>query len=217
MLHNKFTLVFVVSCNIGKKNESLTKTRTLNQRTINIHEDLIEGCRKNDRKSQLQLYNLYYKAMYNTSYRILKDSAEAEDVMQEAFLAAFQKIEEYKGDASFGAWLKRIVINRAIDQVKKKKESVGIEEAEKEFILDDSSENYLEILSYKIEQIRRGIERLNEDDRIIISLFLLEGYDHEEISQVLDISQNASRTRYSRARHRLRDMLSKEKIDQLVN
>lgn len=155
--------------------------------------------------------------MYNTSYRILKDSAEAEDVMQEAFLAAFQKIKEYKGDASFGAWLKRIVINHAIDQVKKMKDTVGIEEAEKEFILDESSENYLEILSYKIEQIRRGIEKLKEDDRIIISLFLLEGYDHEEISQVLDISQNASRTRYSRARHKLRDMLSKEKIDQLVN
>jgi len=217
MLVDKFKLVFVVSCNIRKKKESLTKTRTLNQRAINIHEDLIEGCRKNDRKSQLQLYNLYYKAMYNTSYRILKDSAEAEDVMQEAFLVAFQKIEEYKGDATFGAWLKRIVINRALDQIKKKKETVSMEEAGNEIVIDDTAENYLEILAYKIEQIRMGIEKLTEDERVIISLFLLEGYDHEEISQVLEISQNASRTRYSRARHRLREMLSKEKFDQLVN
>ena len=155
--------------------------------------------------------------MHNTSYRILKDSAEAEDVMQEAFLVAFQKIEEYKGDATFGAWLKRIVINRALDQIKKKKETVSIEEAGNEIVIDDTAENYLEILAYKIEQIRMGIEKLTEDDRVIISLFLLEGYDHEEISQVLEISQNASRTRYSRARHRLREMLSKEKFDQLVN
>jgi RNA polymerase sigma factor (sigma-70 family) len=160
---------------------------------------------------------MYYKAMYNTAFRILKNSAEAEDVMQEAFLAAFQKIEEYKGDATFGAWLKRIVINQAIDQIKKKKETVSLDEAGIRVPADDTTENYLEILAIKIEQIRNGIEKLGDDDRLIISLFLLEGYDHEEISQVLDISHNASRTRYSRAKQRLRDLLSKEKIDQLVN
>jgi RNA polymerase sigma-70 factor (ECF subfamily) len=82
---------------------------------------------------------------------------------------------------------------------------------------DDATENYLEALSYRTEQIRMGIEQLGDDDRVIMSLFLLEGYDHEEISQVMNISNNASRTRYSRARQRLRDWLKKQKIDELVN
>ncbi len=187
------------------------------KRTIHIHDDLIEGCRHNNRKSQLQIYNLYYKAMYNTALRIVKNTAEAEDIMQEAFLTGFQKISNYKGDASFGAWLKRIVINSAIDNIKKKKEEISLDQSGIDLPSDNSTENYLEILSYKIDQIRKGIEQLGEDDRVILSLLLLEGYDHEEISQVLNISNNASRTRYSRARHRLRELLKQQKIDELVN
>ena len=187
------------------------------KRSVNMHEDLIAGCRVNNRKSQLQIYNLYYKAMFNTAFRIVKHSAEAEDVMQEAFLTGFQKIADYKGEASFGAWLKRIVINRAIDQLKKQKESVSLEESGIEPMTEESNENYLEVLSYKTDQIRKGIEQLGEDDRMIMSLFLLEGYDHDEISQFMQISNNASRTRFSRAKHHLRDWLKQQKIDELVN
>ena len=155
--------------------------------------------------------------MYNTAFRILKNSAEAEDVMQEAFLSAFKNIGEYKGDASFGAWLKRIVVNKSLDELKRKKDLVTINENEIHIEDSNQEENYLEILSYKIDQIRIGIEQLGDDDRIIISLFLLEGYDHEEIAQVLNISYGASRTRYSRARQKLREMLGRESIDKLVN
>jgi RNA polymerase sigma-70 factor (ECF subfamily) len=189
----------------------------LNQRKINIQDSLIDGVRKNNRKAQLQLYNMYYKAMYNTAYRILKDSAEAEDVMQEAFLTAFRKIDEYKGEASFGSWLKRIVVNRSIDDLKKRKDAISIEDLGIQITEDDTNENYLEILSFKIEEIRKGIEQLSHDDRIVISLYLLEGYDHEEIAQILDVSYNACRTRYSRAKQRLRDMLKQKRIDELVN
>lgn len=189
----------------------------LNQRKINIQDSLIDGVRKNNRKAQLQLYNMYYKAMYNTAYRILKDSAEAEDVMQEAFLTAFRKIDEYKGEASFGSWLKRIVVNRSIDDLKKRKDTISIEDSGIQITEDDTNENYLEILSFKIEEIRKGIEQLSPDDRIVISLYLLEGYDHEEIAQILDVSNNACRTRYSRAKQRLRDMLKQKRIDELVN
>ena len=189
----------------------------MNQRSPHIHDDLVEGCRKNNRKAQLQLYNLYYKAMYNSAFRIVNNTAEAEDVMQEAFLTGFQKIDDFKGDSTIGAWLKKIVVNRALDQIRTKKEMVSLQETDLQIPVDDSTENFLEILSYKIEKIRKGIESLPDDDRIILSLFLLEGYDHEEISQVLSISNNASRTRYSRARQRLRDLLKKNEIDQLVN
>lgn len=191
--------------------------QNLSTTTLNIHEELIDGCRVNNRKSQLQVYNLYYKAMYNTAYRIIGESAEAEDVMQESFLAAFQKIGEYKGESTFGAWLKRIVVNRALDQLRKKKEMLPLDEENMEKVADKQEEDYMEVLAYKVEQIRNGIERLQDDDRIIISLFLIEGYDHEEIAGILDITNNASRTRYSRARHRLRDLLSKEKINEMIN
>ena len=165
----------------------------------------------------MQIYNLYYKAMYNTAYRIIKQSAEAEDVMQESFLAAFQKLNEYKGDATFGAWLKRIVINRSLDFIRKKKEMISIEELGEHLIVDDMTEDYLEVLSYKVEEIRKGIETLSDEDRVIISLFLLEGYDHEEIADILSISNNTSRVRYSRAKQRLRDKLNMDKINEMVN
>ena len=187
------------------------------KRTLHMHEELIEGCRESNRKSQLQIYNLYYKAMYNTAFRILKNSAEAEDVMQEAFLQGFRKISDYKGEASFGSWLKRIVVNKALDQIKKQKDTVSLDESGIDPVADDNSENYLEVLSYKTDQIRKGIEQLGDDDRVIISLFLLEGYDHDEIAHILDISNNASRTRYSRARGRLREWLRDQKINELVN
>jgi RNA polymerase sigma factor (sigma-70 family) len=185
--------------------------------TIHIHQDLIEGCRKNNRKAQMQLYGLYCKALYNTAYRILGHTAEAEDAMQEAFLSGFEKIGEYKGDATIGAWLKSIVINKALDQIRKRKEMLSLEDIEQEPVADDPAENYLETLAYRIGHIRQGIERLEEDDRIILSLFLLEGYDHEEISQVLGISNNASRTRYSRARQRLRELLREKHTDHMLN
>jgi RNA polymerase sigma-70 factor (ECF subfamily) len=109
------------------------------------------------------------------------------------------------------------VVNRSIDEFKKRKEMVSIEEAGIQIAEDESTENYLEILSFKIEEIRKEIELLSHDDRVVISLYLLEGYDHEEIAQVLNISHNASRTRYSRAKQRLRDNLKLRKINQLVN
>jgi RNA polymerase sigma-70 factor (ECF subfamily) len=87
----------------------------------NIHQDLVDGCRTGDQKSQFKIYKLYYKAMYNTSLRIVNDTMEAEDIMQESFLSAFEKIDSYSGTVSFGAWLKRIVINRSLDALSRRK------------------------------------------------------------------------------------------------
>ena len=87
----------------------------------NLHQDLLDGCKNGDQKAQFQIYKLYYKAMYNTSLRIVSDTMEAEDIMQESFLAAFEKIDTYSGTVSFGAWLKKIVVNRSLDALNKKK------------------------------------------------------------------------------------------------
>ena len=180
--------------------------RSLEGQYINIHQDLIDQCRRGDRKAQFEIYKRYYKAMYNTSLRIVNDSAEAEDIMQESFLDAFQRLDTYAGDGSFGSWLKRIVINRSLDFLRRLKEMVSLDEVELD--LPDASESFPEEeVRFQVATIKRAISQLPDEYRVILSLFLLEGYDHEEISQILKISNQLSRTRYSRARQKLLTLL----------
>lgn len=196
---------------------SLEKNKSeLGKKVKNIHDELISACMAGDQKAQFKIYKLYYKAMYNTSYRILTDQMEAEDVMQEAFLDAFQKIYQYDGTATFGAWLKRIVINKSIDRLKKIKRDLSIDEVENE-VFEIQEEDYFEVLSMKIDAIREGIEQLTDSYRVILSLYLLEGYDHQEISDILGISYNAVRTRYSRARQRLLGNIRQLNLSDSIN
>lgn len=170
----------------------------------NIHQELIDGCKAGDQKAQFQVYKLYYKAMYNTSLRIVGDTMEAEDVMQESFLAAFEKINTYSGTVSFGAWLKRIVINRSLDTINRKK--AIFEDIEKHYDLKSVPEEDngdLEEVELKIEMVKAAINKLPDGYRIILSLYLLEGYDHDEISEILSISSSTSRSQLSRAKQKL--------------
>jgi len=161
----------------------------------------------NDRKAQFQVYKLYYKAMFNTAIRIVNDSARAEDIMQESFLEAFRQIGTYRAESSFGTWLKKIVIHKSIDEIRKAKDIISIDEVDNEPADQNEDENYIQVLSTRVEEIRKAIHALPESYRIILSLYLLEGYDHEEISQILDISYNLSRTRYSRAKKKLLEFI----------
>lgn len=192
------------------------KQSNLGNKAKNIHQDLIDAIRLNDQKAQLKIYKLYYKAMYNTSLRILNDQMQAEDVMQEAFLHAFQRIEQYDGISTFGAWLKRIMINRSLDLLKKNKGTIPFDEISSD-IPEVNEEDYLEVLSYKVEAIHKAIEQLSDGYRLVLSLYLLEGYDHEEISQILDISHNASRTRFSRAKQKLLGILKYSHVNNIAN
>lgn len=133
---------------------------------------------------------------------------EAEDVMQEAFLSAFEKIDTYKGEVSFGAWLKKIVINRSLDHLKKKR--VKFEEVtEKTERIPDYQ---MEIKEVDVNQIKKAIQQLPDGYRVVLSLYLIEGYDHEEISQILEISNSASRTQLLRAKNKLREQLKDKEI-----
>lgn len=175
-----------------------------------IHEKLIEACRMGDRKAQFEVYKLYYKSMYNVSFRMLNNSAEAEDVMQECFLSAFQKIESYKGEVSFGAWLRKIVINRSLDLLKKKKALISID-AVSEIPDDSSSEEHVYYEGLNPKLIKESIQSLPEGYRVVLNLYLVEGYDHEEISEILNISNATSRTQYHRAKKRLAETLNELK------
>jgi len=182
------------------------KSDILERPIFNIHQNLIDGCRNNDRKAQFKIYKLYYKAMYNTCLRIVNDTAEAEDIMQESFLDAFQRIGSYSGEGAFGLWLKRIVINRSLDYLRRAKEVVSLDEIQVD-LPEDTEPDHEEELKYQVHEIKEAISRLPDEYRVSLSLFLLEGYDHEEISQILNISNQLSRTRYSRARQKLLGIL----------
>ena len=170
------------------------------------HLKLIEACKKGDQKAQFEIYQLYYLAMYNTSLRIVRDPDDAEDVMQESFLKAFAKLKTYRGEVSFGAWLKRIVINKALDFLRLKKERLSLDEVGEIEEIPDNPPETMEV-AYQAETIKRAIYSLPEGYRIVLSLILLEGYDHEEVSEILNISNATSRTQYHRAKKKLIELL----------
>jgi RNA polymerase sigma factor (sigma-70 family) len=192
------------------------KIRNLETPYINIHQDVIDACKNGDRGAQYRIYKLYYKAMYNTSLRIVNDTAEAEDIMQESFLDAFRRIGSYTGEGSFGSWLKRIVINNSLDALRSRKEQVSIEENELEFP-EITEENREEEIQLQVAEVKEAISELPEEFRIVITLFLLEGYDHEEISGILNISNNLSRIRFLRAKQKLLKILKEKKLKSSFN
>ena len=144
--------------------------------------------------------------MYNTSLRIVRDPDDAEDVMQEAFLKAFSRIGTYRGEVSFGAWLKRIVVNKSLDFIRLRRESISLEDVGEVEDIPEENPGIIE-LAYSADEIRRAIYALPEGYRIVLSLILLEGYDHEEVSEILQISNATSRTQYHRAKKRLAELL----------
>ncbi len=174
----------------------------------NIHQDVIDRCKIGEREAQFQLYKLYYKSMYNTSLRIVGNQVEAEDIMQEAFLSAFRKIETYEGKVSFGAWLKKIVVNRSLDYLKKRK--VQLEEINERTVDEESPAT--EVAEVDLGRIKKAINQLSNGYRVVLSLYLFEGYDHDEISEILGISNSSSRSQLLRAKLKLRQILTKEEV-----
>lgn len=167
---------------------------------------LLERCIKGDTSAQMQVYKNYYRAMYNASLRILKDEFEAEDIMQEAFLTAFTKLNTFKGEVTFGAWLKRIVINKSLTQLKKNNK---YQDVKMEVIADESIE-VEEAVDYSALQANKVLDVLNslkDNYRIVLNLNLIEGYDYEEIAQILGYTNENVRTTVSRAKKKLKEQL----------
>ena len=170
-----------------------------------LDNTLIELCKKGNQNAQLQVYDAYSAAMFTIACRYLKNEEDAKDTMQEGFLKVFTHIENYKPEATFGAWLKRIVINQCLDVLKKKHlDFVTIEVSELRIIEEDNWD-FDSIISKN--DILRAIEQLNEKHKIVIQLYLIEGYDHQEISEILEIPIKTSRTHLRRGKQKLRDLL----------
>jgi len=167
--------------------------------------DLIERCKANDRKAQLKLYKQYCEGMFCVAMRFLKNGDDAEDVLQESFIKAFQKIEQFKGEVTFGAWLKRIVINKSLDHIKSKKEQFLELHENTLHIVEDDDWEVAESISVK--EVKMAMEQLPEKYRFVVQLFLVEGYDHSEISEILNLQQTTCRTRLLRGKAQLKELL----------
>ena len=158
----------------------------------------------------MKIYDRYYKAMYNTALRIVKDSMEAEDVMQESFLNAFTKLDTFRGEVSFGAWLKRIVINNSIYQYKKKQRAQEVPLDTVVYKVEDNdgiaSDDHA-LRNVQAQKVLQTMKTLKDSYRVSLTLFLVEGYDYEEISEIMGISYANCRTMISRGKESLRKKL----------
>lgn len=160
----------------------------------------------------MQLYNQYCDGMLIVALRFVKDTMEAEDIVQEAFIKAFSKLDQYRAEVTFGAWLKRIVINRCIDVLKSKRQRlIELEEHHLNVVDDDYESEWLVDDSVTIDEVKAAIEQLPEKYRYVVKLYLVEGYDHQEISEILNITEVASRTQLSRGKQKLQLALKTEK------
>ncbi len=173
-----------------------------------IHQELIDRCRKGDRKSYYQLYKLYSKSMYNVGYRIVNNEDEAQDVLQEAFISAFYNLESYRGDSAFGTWLKRIVINKAITHATKRRLE-RFPEHEDWDVKEEESADVFERFPFSVEKVKNAIQALPDGYRTVLSLYLLEGYDHGEIAEILGISESTSKSQYNRSKKKLKELLER--------
>jgi RNA polymerase sigma factor (sigma-70 family) len=170
---------------------------------IYIHAPLIEDCKNGSSKAQFRLYDLYSKAMYNLAYRILNNREDTEDILQESFVDCFRNISSFRFESTFGAWLKKIVVNNCINHLKKKKIDLTFCDTLPVTVHEEDEETI-----YDTNKIFKGIELLPDGFRIILTLYLLEGYDHTEIAQILGISESTSKSQYSRAKEKLRNILN---------
>lgn len=161
----------------------------------------VENAKEGDQNAMFNLYKCYSVAMLNTSFRILNNKEDAEDALQEAFIKAFTRLHQFNYESTFGAWLKRIVVNHSVDQLKKRKN----------LIFDDEIIRHISIapettidLQEKLDSLYRALHQLPDGYRTVLSLYMLEGYDHDEISKILNIGVSTSISQLSRAKKKIK-------------
>lgn len=176
------------------------------EKQIDIHRELVEESLTGSIKAQHQLYKLYANAMFYTCYHMMHSREEAEDMLQEAFSEAFITLHRFRFESTFGTWLKRIVINKCINEIKRKKTDLHFSDdmGHYESVYEEENDS---VTGFQIDQVKEAMNELPEGGRLIFQLYLLEGYDHREIAQILDVSESNSKSQYMRAKNKIRELL----------
>lgn len=198
LVHSKFD-------NQNTKLESKRKTpEPLNYAAT--HQSIIDDCRRGNRQAQFELYRLYSKAMYNICLRMLKNDMDAEDILQNSFLDVFTKLHTFQHQSAIGAWIKRIVINNCINFLKKRR--LEIEELDEKYVnVTDARPNDVSYSKLTVESVNKALPLLPDGYRIVFTLYMFEGYDHKEIAEILNVSEATSKSQYSRAKKKLKQIL----------
>ncbi len=183
--------------------EKLIKSLPLNE--SHPHTTLVKDCLTGDRKAQYRLYRLYNKAMFNTCLRMLNSREDAEDVLQNSFVDVFMKLHMYRGDATIGAWIKRIVINNCINFLKKKRIAITELKSDRVASIPETKESELQL---DVTKLNEALSSLPNGYRIVFTLYAIEGYDHQEIADIIGTSVSTSKSQYSRAKKKLKDLLN---------
>lgn len=165
------------------------------------HKDLVEKSKLGDRKTQYKLYSLYVNAMFNVSMRMVQSKEDAEDILQESFVDAFKNLNSFRYESTFGSWLKRIVINKSINHLKLKRVPLVAMDDYKGWIPEQEEEVKAQDLD--VSSIKNAIKQLPQGYQTIVNLYLIEGYDHVEIGEILGISTSTSKSQYHRAKKKL--------------
>lgn len=176
---------------------------------INLQTDLIQRCARGDSSAQRELYSSYARQMFAVAVRLIKNKEDAEDVLQECFIAAFGALETFREDASFGSWLKRIVINKSLNHLKKKRMEFEELTNETSFIEEEVEIQENEIT---MEAIHKTLDVLPLGYRLVFSLYYFEDMSHKEIAGHLEISESTSKSQLNRAKKKLRSILTEGKL-----
>lgn len=171
------------------------------------HRDIVEKCKQGHRTAQFELYKLYSKAMYNVCLRMVKNDLDAEDILQTSFIDVFTKLDTFQFQSSIGAWIKRIVLNNCINFLKRSR--IQLEELDDKFqTLKEEEQPDEAHIGLTVERINRALFELPDGYRVVFSLYMLEGYDHKEIAEILQITEATSKSQFSRAKSKLRELLA---------
>lgn len=169
--------------------------------------DLIEACINGERAAQRSLYDIFSKKMYVVCLRYTKSQQEAEDVLQEAFIKIYKNLNTYRGESRLDYWIKRIVINTALNNQRKKLymyPMVDIDEVQ------NTVERNKVLSDFRVDELLRMIRELPDGCQTIFNLFAIEGYSHKEIAEMLNVSEGTSKSQFSRARKLLQEKLAEE-------
>lgn len=174
---------------------------------------LVQQCINGEASAYRALYDRYSKAMYNTALRILNRADDAEDILQEAFTDAFQQLKSFEGRSTFGAWLRQIVVYKSIAHLKKQKLHVNGLETDAENIADETVLEEDEVW-YTVDSIKQAMQKLPDGYRTVLTLHLIEGFEQEEVAEMMKVAHSTVRTQYMRAKQKLLQLLKQEVYEQ---